>query len=54
MVEYGNVILCHGIGKIGGIETFFYELARKYKDYDITIVYAYGDEKQLRRLKKIC
>lgn len=52
MVEYGNVILCHGIGKIGGIETFFYELARKYKDYDITIAYAYGDEKQLRRLKK--
>lgn len=52
MVEYGNVILCHGIGKIGGIETFFYELARKYGDYDITIAYAYGDEKQLRRLKK--
>lgn len=41
MVEYGNVILCHGIGKIGGIETFFYELARKYGDYDITIAYAY-------------
>lgn len=52
MVEYGNVILCHGIGKIGGIETFFYELARKYGDYDITIAYSYGDEKQLRRLKK--
>lgn len=52
MVEYSNVLVCHGIGKIGGIETFFYELAKKYHNYDITIAYAYADEKQLRRLKQ--
>lgn len=53
MVEYSNVLLCNGIGKIGGIETFFYELAKKYGDYDITIVYQYADEMQLRRLTKL-
>lgn len=52
MVEYSNVLVCHGIGKIGGIETFFYELAKKYHNYDITIAYAYADEKQLRRLSQ--
>lgn len=52
MVEYSNVLLCNGIGKIGGIETFFYELARKYKDLDITIVYQAADLKQLERISK--
>lgn len=52
MVEYTNVILCNGIGEIGGIETFFYELGRKYGKYDITIVYNYANNEQLKRLKK--
>lgn len=52
MVEYTNVLLCNGIGQIGGIETFFYELARKYNKYDLTIVFNFADDKQLRRLSK--
>ena len=52
MVEYTNVLMCNGIGKIGGIETFFYELAKKYKDLDLTIVYQAGDLKQLERISK--
>ena len=40
------------IASIGGVETFLYELARKYKDRDLTIIYSSGDEKQIKRLKK--
>ena len=52
MVEYTNVLLCNGIGQIGGIETFFYELGRKYGKYDITLVYNYADNEQLKRIGK--
>ena len=52
MVEYSNVLLCNNIGQIGGIETFFYELGRKYGKYDITIVYNGADNEQLKRLSK--
>lgn len=52
MVEYTNVLLCNNIGQIGGIETFFYELGRKYGKYDITIVYNGADNNQLKRLSK--
>lgn len=40
------------INSIGGIESFFYYLAKKYQDWDITIYYKIGDAKQIRRLKK--
>lgn len=45
-----NLYYFHSICDIGGIETFFYYLAKKYKDWDLTIVYRYGNEKQLQRL----
>lgn len=47
-----NIFYFYKINKIGGIETFFYYLAKKYKDFDITIYYQEGDEAQIRRLKK--
>lgn len=47
-----NVLLCNSIGKIGGIETFFCELAKKYHKLDIAIVYTSADTNQLRRLSK--
>ena len=37
---------------LDGTEQFLYEIAKKYKDYDITIFYDYADEKQLKRLRK--
>ena len=39
---------------VGGIETFLYSIAEKYKDRDITIIYKTGDTKQLERLSKVC
>ncbi len=50
---YKNIYYFNTIQKIGGIETFFYELAKKYNDYDLTFIYKNADEKQLKRLKKL-
>lgn len=50
---YKNVIVVPHINVIGGVETFAYEMAKKYsKDYDITVMYIDGDPQQIRRLKK--
>lgn len=48
-----NAIIIPHINVIGGVETFAYELAKKYsKDYDITVIYQDADPAQLARLKK--
>lgn len=46
-----NLFYFNTLNSIGGIETFFYNLAKKYgKDYDITILYRKGDPEQIKRL----
>ena len=35
-----------------GTEQFLYEIAKKYKDYDLTIYYDTAEENQLKRLRK--
>lgn len=47
-----NIFYFRYLNKIGGIETFFYNLARKYQKNDITIYYDKGDKNQIDRLKK--
>lgn len=47
-----NVFYFWHINEIGGIESFFYNLVKKYKDYDITIYYKTGDIGQINRLKE--
>lgn len=47
-----NIFYFSAINSIGGIESFFYYLAKKYKDWDITIYYRTGDKKQIQRLSK--
>lgn len=49
---YNNIFYFDRLNKIGGVETFFYEIAKKYCDNDITVFYSYGDLKQIQRLKK--
>lgn len=50
---YKNVFFFHTINSIGGVETFFYELAKKYhKRYDISVFYVKGDKEQIKRLKR--
>ena len=50
---YANIFYFRKISKIGGTEQFLYEVAKKYKDYDITIFYDQADEIQLQRLRKL-
>ena len=50
---YTNIFYFDRLNKIGGVETFFYEIAKKFCDNDITVFYTYGDIKQIKRLKKL-
>lgn len=46
-----NLFYFHTLNSIGGVETFFYQLAKKYgKKFDITIMYTEGDPAQIKRL----
>lgn len=53
---YSNVFYQLHINKIGGIETFLYELARLSHEHkrDLTIVYRSGDPVQISRIRKYC
>lgn len=50
---YSNIFYFKKISKIGGTEQFLYEIAKKYKDWDITVFFDEADIFQLRRLKKL-
>ena len=53
-MKYANVFYVPHFNIIGGIETYIYELVKKYKDIDITVVYSdpTSDVKQLNRIRK--
>lgn len=52
MIKSKNVFYISNFNTIGGVETYIFELARKYNDYDITVIYKTGSEEQIKRLKK--
>lgn len=49
---YTNIFYFELINCIGGIETYLWEIAKKYCDYDITLVYKGGDSRQIERLSQ--
>ena len=53
-MKYANVFYIPHFNIIGGIETYAYELAKKYKDKDIVFVYSNksSDINQLNRIRK--
>lgn len=54
MIEHDNIIYVAYISEIGGVETFVYEMVKKYKDRDIAVVCKRIDRNQLIRLSKLC
>lgn len=52
MIEHKNCFYFRYISSIGGIETFFYYLAKKYRNQDIAIIYSEGDYKQIKRISQ--
>lgn len=51
-MNFKNIFYFENINSIGGVETFFYYLAKKYNKYDIAIVYKFANARQLNRLQK--
>ena len=48
-----NIFYFASLNSIGGIESFFYQLGKKYgKDFDITVYYRSADLNQVERLSK--
>ena len=50
--ECANAFYFANINKIGGVESHFYYMARKYGNYDIIIFYRHGDQEQIDRLRR--
>lgn len=48
-----NLFYFRKINAIGGTEQFLYEIAKKYNDYDITVLYDEADPSQLKRLREL-
>lgn len=53
-IEHANIIYMPHISSLGGIETYTYELVKKYKDLDIAVVSKRCDPIQAKRIKKYC
>lgn len=51
-LEASNVFYVSNFNVIGGVETFIYELVKKYHQYDIAVIYKTGHSNQLARLMK--
>lgn len=49
-----NVIYIDHFQEIGGVESVIYEISKKYKDKDITILYSSGNLEQVKRIRKYC
>ena len=54
MIKHDNIIYVRDIAPIGGVETYVYELVKKYQHLDIAVVCRTCDATQRRRLKKMC
>lgn len=54
MIEHDNIFYIRDISEIGGVETFIWEMVKKYQNYDIAVVYKTAHKKQLERLQKYC
>lgn len=54
MIEHSNIIFMPTISALGGIETYVYELVKKYYDLDIAVVCKSIDKIQKQRIEKYC
>lgn len=48
-----NIFYFSHINVIGGVESFYWNVAQKYQDKDITIFYKTGDPQQIKRLREL-
>lgn len=49
-----NIIYISNISKLGGVESYAYYMAKKYRDYDIMVLCKSGNINQLERIREFC
>ena len=54
VIKHNNIFYVRDISAIGGVETFVYEMVKKYHDLDIAVVYKRCNNEQLKRILKYC
>jgi len=54
VIEHANIFYARDIHAIGGVETYVYEMVKKYKDYDIAVVTKNIAPEQSKRLRQFC
>lgn len=53
IIKHSNILWVSDISQLGGVETWAYEIAKKYHDRDLAVVFRTGDQKQIERLSKL-
>ena len=54
VIKHDNIFYIRDFSEIGGVETFTWELVKKFKDNDIAVVYKTAHPNQLKRVRKYC
>lgn len=54
MIKHANIIYIRDFSELGGVETFTYEMVKKYHNLDIAVVYKTAHISQLRKVAKVC
>lgn len=54
IIKHANIFYVRDVHAIGGVETYLYEMVKKYKDYDIAVVTKNIAPEQKARLKELC
>ena len=52
-IKHSNILYIRDISELGGVETWAYEIAKKYRNLDLAVVVKTIDPKQLQRLSKL-
>ena len=53
-IKHDNIFYIRDFSELGGVETFTWELVKKFKDNDIAVVYKEAHPNQIKRVKKYC
>lgn len=53
-IKHDNIVYIRDLSEIGGVETYTFEMIKKYKDLDIAVVYKTASPQQVARITKYC
>lgn len=53
-IRHNNILYLTDISVIGGVETFIWEMVKKYHNLDIAVVYKTAHPTQLQRIRQYC